>query len=94
HLSCQEHNFKCDADGGDPSSKKCKVGVPGSREVTDIQAGVASPLPPSSTSLSVDFLLAPFSQLSVTPASCSELSVDARSQEFLRSFARITSELS
>ncbi|MCI00786.1 hypothetical protein A2U01_0021808, partial [Trifolium medium] len=34
------------------------------------------------------------SQLSVTPASCSELSVDIRSQEFLCSFGRITSELS
>ncbi|MCI18311.1 hypothetical protein A2U01_0039465, partial [Trifolium medium] len=48
----------------------------------------------SSTPLNVDFLQASFIQLSVTPASCSDLSVDARSQEFLRSFARITSELS
>ncbi|MCH86398.1 hypothetical protein A2U01_0007255, partial [Trifolium medium] len=62
-----------DADEGDPSSKKCKLGVPGAHEVTNVQTGVTSPLPSSSTPLSVDFLLAPFSQLSIT----SELSKSA-----------------
>ncbi|MCI40643.1 hypothetical protein A2U01_0061876, partial [Trifolium medium] len=48
------------------SSKKCKLGVPEAQEVMNVQTGVTSPLSSSSAPLSVDHLLAHFSQLSVT----------------------------
>ncbi|MCH90530.1 hypothetical protein A2U01_0011446, partial [Trifolium medium] len=90
----RKKRHECDADEGDPSSKKCKLGVSETPEVVNVQTGVTSPLPSSSAPLSVGHLLAHFSQLSVTHASCSGLSVDVRSQEFLRSFGWIASELS